>query len=225
MAKITSRRQFTAISAAETVNISKLDTYVGYTEELIKTCARIADLPLLSCDPVALGLEIHAIDMSLRDWTPTVTKYAAPKGITESTLLRLRLVAECFRDAAYIFLHTTLDKMSRKFTSQNLASLWPSLITLSKGDALECLLERIKSVSLDQHCEYSALTFPLFITGCETGSPASRDLVIRSLSKLEVNFGIGNVKRAKELLHILWEGEETHWLDVLERLNWGLILA
>lgn len=55
---------------------------------------------------------------------------------------------------------------------------------------------------------------------------------MRSLGRLEENFGIGNVKRAKELLNVLWDrqgngnGEkEVHWLDVLEGMQWDLILA
>ena len=53
-----------------------------------------------------------------------------------------------------------------------------------------------------------------------------------SLGRLEENFGIGNVKRAKELLGVLWDnqengngGKDMHWLDVLEGMQWDLILA
>lgn len=59
---------------------------------------------------------------------------------------------------------------------------------------------------------------------------------MRSLGRLEENFGIGNVKRAKELLGVLWDNQgngngngngekEVHWLDVLEGMQWDLILA
>ncbi|KAH8432606.1 fungal specific transcription factor domain-containing protein [Aspergillus melleus] len=226
VAKMTNRRPIAPIPGAENFSFTKLDIYIGYTEEIIKICARIADLPLLSHDPVALGLEIHTIDTSLRDWTHTATHYTVPRGTTEATLRRLRMVAECFRDAAYIYLHSTLNRMSNQnHTTHCLPSSWPDLITLSKDEALERCLERVRSNPLDQHCEYSALTFPLFITGCESQDPEARELVIESLTKLEANFGIGNVKRAKELLRILWQGAQMHWLDVLEQLKWGLILA
>lgn len=135
------------------------------------------------------------------------------------------MVAECFRDAAYIYLHSTLNRMGENISAQHCPSFWPNPISISKHEALQRCLERVKSSPLDQHCEYSALTFPLFIAGCESQGPEARDLVIESLTKLEVNFGIGNVKRAKELLRVLWQGAQTHWLDVLERLKWGLILA
>lgn len=53
---------------------------------------------------------------------------------------------------------------------------------------------------------------------------------MRSLGRLEENFGIGNVKRAKELLGVLWDNQgngdkEVHWLDALEEMQWDLILA
>lgn len=163
--------------------------------------------------------------MSLRHWTHNSTHYTVPRGTTEASLLRLRMVAECFRDAAYIYLHSTLNRMSQGFSTQSLPSSWPDLITMSKHEALDRCLGRVESFPLDQHCEYSALTFPLFITGCESQTPEARELVIKSLTKLETNFGIGNVKRAKELLRTFWHGAEIHWLDVLERLKWGLILA
>ena len=50
-----------------------------------------------------------------------------------------------------------------------------------------------------------------------------RDIVL-ALDLLDVNFGIGNVKRAKELLCMVWSSS-SHWMDVLERLDWQLVLA
>ena len=135
------------------------------------------------------------------------------------------MVAECFRDAAYVYLHSTLERMSQGTVARNLPSLWSSFVSRTKQVALRRCLDRIQSLPLDENCEYSALTFPLFIAGCETESLTARELVTQSLSKLESNFGIGNTKRAKELLNILWKGEKMHWLDVLEQLKWDLILA
>ncbi|KAB8255293.1 fungal-specific transcription factor domain-containing protein [Aspergillus pseudonomiae] len=226
VASVTNRKQITNyIPGEEALSLRKLDIYIGYTEGIIKLCPRIADLPLVSHDPVALGLEIHAIDSSLRNWTHSSTPYLIPKGATDASLARLRMVAECFRDAAYIYLHSTLERMSQGIVARNLPSLWSSFISRTKQVALRRCLDRIQSFPLDENCEYSALTFPLFIAGCESESPAARELVIQSLSKLESNFGIGNTKRAKELLNILWNGEKMHWLDVLEQLKWDLILA
>lgn len=61
VAKITNRRQITPIPGAENLSLTKLDIYIGYTEELIKICARIADLSLLGHDPAALGLEVRTM--------------------------------------------------------------------------------------------------------------------------------------------------------------------
>lgn len=117
-----------------------------------------------------------------------------------------------------------------------------ALISLPKQTAVNRCLSRIESLDLDDHCEYSALTFPLFISGCESESFAHRDLVVESLSKLQSNFGIGNTQRAKEVLRILWSRRDEyipdssdtirgsgvtnlHWFDVLEELQWDLTLA
>lgn len=117
---------------------------------------------------------------------------------------------------------------------------WAHLISTSRSTAIHRCLARIQSFPLDDHCEYSALTFPLFITGCESDVVEHRDLIIDSLGKLQDNFGIGNVERAKEVLRILWErqdanaqvslgmgmnGQKVHWMDILEELQWELILA
>ncbi|RAK87882.1 C6 transcription factor [Aspergillus costaricaensis CBS 115574] len=241
MARISNRKHINYDLDIGNVKISKLDIYIGYAEDLIKICARIADLPTLSLDPVALDLEVHLIDTSLRDWAPTNTEYILPRGITESNLIRLRMVANCFRDAAYIYLHSTLERLNQRtaapLSPQFAAPLQLTLhtpfkpvpspsISLPRSTALHQLLSRIREFPLDEHCEFSALTFPLFIAGCESKHPSDQELIIHSLDKLEANFGIGNVRRAKEMLSILWAGEgDVHWLDMLERLQWDLILA
>lgn len=112
---------------------------------------------------------------------------------------------------------------------------WAHLISTPKSTAIHRCLARIQSFPLDDHCEYSALTFPLFISGCESDVFEHRDLIIESLGKLQDNFGIGNVERAKEVLRVLWAkrdvqdllgtGERVHWMDILEELQWELILA
>lgn len=111
---------------------------------------------------------------------------------------------------------------------------WSTLITTPKHIAIDRLLARIQSFPLDDHCEYSALTFPLFIAGAESDVFEHRELVLQSLSKLQENFGIGNTLRAKDVLRILWARQDSvdrvpskkwHWMDVLEELQWELTLA
>lgn len=53
VAKITNRRYVTGtILGADCIHLTKLDIYIGYTEDIIKICARIADLPSLEVDLV-----------------------------------------------------------------------------------------------------------------------------------------------------------------------------
>ena len=121
-----------------------------------------------------------------------------------------------------------MDQHCNPNVTSSLPHSWQHLITTPKPLALSSCLSRVESVSFDleHHCEYSALTFPLFIAGCESETAEQREVVMASLSVLEVSFGIGNVKRAKELLGVLWKGGVgKHWLDVLEVLQWDLILA
>lgn len=118
---------------------------------------------------------------------------------------------------------------------------WTSLVSTTKSTAIHRCLARVESFPFDNHCEYSALTFPLFISGCESDAFEHRGLIMESLGKLQDNFGIGNVQRAKEVLRILWErrdadvhvsagvggpgSRKVHWMDILDELQWELILA
>jgi hypothetical protein len=146
-------------------------------------------------------------------------------------------------------LNTTITTTTTPNNTINAASLetqslsaqdWRPLISTPKSLAIYRCLSRVETFPLDDHCEYSALTFPLFISGCEGENSADREAVLRSLGKLQDNFGIGNVRRAKDLLGILWARRDAdrdaeaagignhrmvHWLDIVEELGWELILA
>ncbi|CAG7921033.1 unnamed protein product [Penicillium olsonii] len=248
MARISNRNRFapTDISIDSSIGIPKLDIYIGYTEQLLEICARIAELPALKNNTMALYLSVSSINESLLTWTHTSTPYIIPQGTTAATLTRLQLVAECFRDAGFTYLHSTMERISRVSemetavpTGMSPAENWTSLISTPKQLAIRRCLARVETFPLDDHCEYSALTFPLFISGCESNDIADREVVIRSLDKLQYNFGIGNVRRAKELLGIFWarrdadagscgpgmDRKQVHWLDIVEELGWELILA
>jgi hypothetical protein len=139
-----------------------------------------------------------------------------------------------------------MERISRDAETTQTASVesvpesdWVSLISTPKQVAVQRCLARVENFPLDNHCEYSALTFPLFISGCESDDIADRIAVLRYLGKLQDNFGIGNVRRAKELLGILWARrdadagpfglavghKQVHWLDIVDELGWELILA
>ncbi|KAJ5497035.1 hypothetical protein N7463_009022 [Penicillium fimorum] len=282
MARISNRKCITSTDffVDSDIGIPKLDIYIGYTEEILKLCARIAELHSLQADTLALRLSVasmfvspccykkqssltsaltpHFRNESLLAWSHTSTPYIIPQGASPATLTRLRLVAECFRDAGFVYLHSIMERISRTYpnsssTTNTRTSInaqleenpwistqdWAPLISMPKSLAVYRCLSRIETFPLGDHCEYSALTFPLFISGCESENVADREIVLHSLSKLQDNFGIGNVRRAKELLGILWGRQDAnldapfigmgqknvHWLDIVEELGWELILA
>ncbi|KAJ5952466.1 uncharacterized protein N7479_010879 [Penicillium vulpinum] len=260
MARISNRKCITStdISVDSDIGIPKLDIYIGYTEEILKLCARIAELHSLQDNTLALQLSVASINESLITWSHTSTPYIIPQGTSPATITRLQLVAECFRDAGFVYLHSIMERISRNhpdtspITSpgtivntrlEESPSLsrqdWLPLISTPKSLAVYRCLARIETFPLGDHCEFSALTFPLFISGCESENVEDREVVLRSLGKLQDNFGIGNVRRAKELLKILWARQDAnfdaqfngmgwknvHWLDIVEELGWELILA
>lgn len=67
MARISNRNciTFTDLSVDSDIGIPKLDIYIGYTEEILKLCARIAELPSLQADMLALRLSIASMFVSL----------------------------------------------------------------------------------------------------------------------------------------------------------------
>ncbi|KAJ5312262.1 hypothetical protein N7508_003092 [Penicillium antarcticum] len=242
------------------IGVPKLDIYIGYTEEILRLCARIAELPSLKDDNLALRLSVATMNESLLTWSHTSTPYIIPQGTSPATLTRLQLVAECFRDAGFVYLHSIMERLDRDHLNTTLATTtpnttinpgsletnslsaqdWLPLISTPKSLAVHRCLSRVEAFPLDDHCEYSALTFPLFISGCESENVEDREVVLRSLGKLQDNFGIGNVRRAKDLLGILWarrdadreaevagigNSRKVHWLDIVEELGWELILA
>jgi hypothetical protein len=60
MAQISNRNCNTAIDVTvnSDIGVPKLDIYIGYTEEILKLCARIAELPSLKDDTLALRLSV-----------------------------------------------------------------------------------------------------------------------------------------------------------------------
>ncbi|OOQ90832.1 C6 transcription factor [Penicillium brasilianum] len=244
MGQISNRKKILGnlILADTDMEAPRLSIYLGFTEDILKICACIAELPSLQGDDISLRLAIASTNESLLTWTPSSTRLNIPQDLTQSTLVRLKLVAECFRDAGFVYLHSVLEHMSRDTSPTYNAtpqtpypiSEWLSLISTPKQIAIDRLLARIQSFPLDDNCEYSALTFPLFIAGAESDVFEHRDLVLESLGKLQENFGIGNTLRARDVLRILWARRDAasqdsslkpHWMDILEELQWELTLA
>lgn len=140
-------------------------------------------------------------------------------------------------------MHSVLERMeshdSTKFGGSidgSSSALWNglhSIISLSKRQALEEIMEMLRCHPPNNLIEYSALTFPLTIAGCECGGNKEHlSLILDALKTLEVNFGIGNTRRAQELLELYWGANANstarsrrHWLDLLEDIGWDLLLV
>lgn len=59
MARISNRKRITSADPSDTdIGPPRLDIYIGYTEEILKLCARIAELPSVEGDALSLRLAI-----------------------------------------------------------------------------------------------------------------------------------------------------------------------
>lgn len=62
MARISKRKRITYSNPADTdIGTPRLDIYIGYTEEILKLCARIAELPSLEGETISLRLAVASM--------------------------------------------------------------------------------------------------------------------------------------------------------------------
>lgn len=62
MARISNRKRIAYLDPADTdIGTPRLDIYIGYTEEILKLCARIAELPSLEGDIISLRLAVASM--------------------------------------------------------------------------------------------------------------------------------------------------------------------
>lgn len=62
MARISNHKRITYSDPADTeIGTPRLDIYIGYTEEILKLCARIAELPSVEGDTVSLRLAVASM--------------------------------------------------------------------------------------------------------------------------------------------------------------------
>lgn len=231
----------------------KIDVYLGCSEQLVKVCSRIADLRRVD-DFAILSLKFSDMWVDyllshkgfraltyhrneyLTNWSYKDQSFIIPKGVTEAAIDRLEMVANCFRYAAFIFLHSSLERMAWPITSsttETTPNIWDKLrsqISHSKSQAIQNIIFLLRSRPPDSHTEFSALTFPLFIAGCECeGKEEQLSLILSALKTLEVNFGIRNTIRAQEIIKLYWGSrslmQKRHWLDLLKDMDWDLLLV
>ncbi|KAI1964912.1 hypothetical protein LOZ58_001603 [Ophidiomyces ophidiicola] len=73
-------------------------------------------------------------------------------------------------------------------------------------------------------CPGVAVLQPLFAAGCEACNHADRESVRGLLSRLESQYGMGNVKKAKEFLEDLWAMRDDSE-DVEGRVRWDTVMV
>ncbi|KAH8698306.1 putative C6 transcription factor [Talaromyces proteolyticus] len=236
MAKLTNPKLASGFILCDSIYDSpKVDIYLGCNEQLVKICSRISDLRFFGHSTTALVQEVSEINEILVRWSWEKQDFIIPPGISEMTFERLRVVAHHFHYAAFIFLHSIIDIIAQPNLSDledphaDFSSMVHSLVVFSKTEALQNLVSLLRTLPPDNHSEFSALTFPLFIAGCEYEERDQLALILDSLQTLELNFGILNTKRAQEFLvnlsRLRAKGNWKHWLHILEDVDWDLILV
>ncbi|KAI2429425.1 hypothetical protein LOZ19_006772 [Ophidiomyces ophidiicola] len=73
-------------------------------------------------------------------------------------------------------------------------------------------------------CPGVAVLQPLFAAGCEACNHVDRESVRALLSRLESQYGMGNVKKAKEFLEDLWAMRDDRE-DVEGRVRWDTVMV
>lgn len=91
-----------------------------------------------------------------------------------------------------------------------LLQLYSRILSLPSSNPLvqasvQQIIKLVSSMNfLHKPCPGVAVLQPIFMAGCETCQPADRDAIRFLLTKLDMFYGMGNVKRAKEFLEDLW---------------------
>ncbi|KAL1899570.1 lysine requiring protein [Sporothrix stenoceras] len=164
-----------------------------------------------------------------------------PAGVTMAQIGRLLFVAQRIRYAAFVFLHAMIE-----FAENTLVDVapheWRSLVDslpYTKTRAVDGCLDMLETLAVGAHCEFAALTLPLFIAGCETNDPRQRYFVLDRLFLLEKSVSIGNIARARDALMMIWQNpqesstatvsksmtDRQFWWKVLQEMGWELILS
>jgi hypothetical protein len=169
----------------------------------------------------------------LKNWNVSSRSYIVPRGVSVASLGRSEAVANSFRHAAFVYLHSVLYHITSSQDSDvNLSELQMlhTQISYTKAEAVDNTLATIeRNFPLDR-CEFSALCFPLFVAGCETSRQEHYATILSAVNQLELNFGIGNTSRVKSVLDHIWgskmtDGGGKHWYKVLRELGWEILLS
>jgi hypothetical protein len=154
------------------------------------------------------------------------------KTVPDKLLQPLSCIANAYRNALIIFLHSIIDLMldpETGYLSIYQEGIIRQLIPVTKSTAsLRCLID-IASIPDGLPCEAGLLPI-LFLIACETNREDEFDAAFQRIVKLERNVGIGNIQTARKMLELInrrkmCPGRPRNWRYIMRESAWDLIVS
>lgn len=151
-------------------------------------------------------------------------------GTSISQISRLLYVAQRTRYAAFVFLHSVVERAIElcKFGDAERDALRLQ-IPYTKSQALDGCLEMLAEVPIAQHCEFAGLALAFFLAGCEVEDEHRKYLVLEKLFLIQRSFGLGHIASANEALMMIWQRDRGAkaqvWWNMMRDTGWELILC
>lgn len=200
--------------------VHSADSFMGLAhhifQHITKICTFVADTADLDassscCDRLAeetLRAESIAHDLRSQDLRLQLV-------FTDSHSEALIHHAEAFRFAGLFHLYRRLSQICG-----------PSAIyERHMAECVQRIFNHVSLVPLNLYCEIGLL-FPLFMAGVGGGNDANTVHYIQTrLNYIETWTKFKHVRRARELLQLLWDQERTDWEVKLRELDWHISLA
>ncbi|ERS96175.1 hypothetical protein HMPREF1624_07711 [Sporothrix schenckii ATCC 58251] len=216
-----------------------IDPYSGCSYYLLCACRSISELAgqvekqsITSFSQ--FSAQVNTIVTTLGSSNIQLGEQPCPAGVTMAQIGRLLFVAQRIRYATFVFLHAMIEYAESTLIDVEPAE-WRALIDglpYAKARAVDGCLDMLETLPVGAHCEFAALTLPLFIAGCETGDPRQRYFVLDRLFLLEKSVAIGNITRARDALVMIWQQTDStgktarrFWWKILQEMGWELILS
>ncbi|CAG9983779.1 unnamed protein product [Clonostachys byssicola] len=212
-----------------------LDVYSGCAHHLLKTCHDIARLASRLESQEAVTYTDFA-EAEARIISSLGTSIIEPEvqclsdGTTVSQISRLLYVAQRTRYAAFVFLHSVVERGIElcKFETAERDALRLQ-IPYTKSQALDGCLEMLAEVPIAQHCEFAGLALAFFLAGCEVEDEHRKYLVLEKLFLIQRSFGLGHIASANEALMMIWQRDRGAkpqvWWNTMRDTGWELILC
>ncbi|CAG9957082.1 unnamed protein product [Clonostachys rosea f. rosea IK726] len=212
-----------------------LDVYSGCAHHLLKTCHDIARLAsrLESQEAVTYTDFAEAEARIISSLGTSIIKpevQCLSDGTSISQISRLLYVAQRTRYAAFVFLHSVVERAIElcKFGDAERDALRLQ-IPYTKSQALDGCLEMLAEVPIAQHCEFAGLALAFFLAGCEVEDEHRKYLVLEKLFLIQRSFGLGHIASANEALMMIWQRDRGAkaqvWWNMMRDTGWELILC